>query len=130
MGGATGSGDDDFDAAALSRRGIFEQEVGRSVGRDDLRLVGHAELVECFSRGAHRLPVGSRAHDDANQGFHHEILSNKARIARNSSRDAPSLLPGSTRSLVALVMSAWIALRSASGRRSISWSSAFGPSVS
>src|SRR5690349_24654218 len=119
MGGATGTGDDDFDAGALRRSRVFEQEVGRAVGGDDLRLIRHPELVECFGRGAHRLPVGSRAHDDANQGFHREILSNKARIARNSSRDAPSLLPGSTRSLVALVMSTWSALRSASGRHTI-----------
>ena len=86
------------------RDGVFEQQVGRAVRGDDLRLVGNAELVERLGRGAHRLPVGSRAHDDANQWFHREILSNKVRIERNSSRDAPSLLPESTRSLVALVM--------------------------
>src|SRR5690242_1693987 len=115
MGSTTGTGDDDFDATALRRRGVLEQEIRGAMGGDDPGLIGHPELVECLGRGAHRLPVGSRAHDDANQWFHREILSNKARTARNSSRDAPSLLPGSTRALVALVMSAWSALRSASG---------------
>src|SRR6187549_4265517 len=116
MGGAPRTGDDDFDAAALGRGGVFEQQVGSAVGGDHLRLVGDTEFVERLGGGAHRLPVGSRAHDDANQWFHHEILSNKARIERNSSRDAPSLLPESTRSLVALVISTCSALRSAPGR--------------
>ena len=101
---------------ACARRGVFEQQVGSAVRGDHAGLVGDAELVERFGRGAHRLPVGSRAHDDADQWFHREILSNKARIDRNSSRDAPSRLPESTRSLVALVMSACRALRSAAGR--------------
>src|SRR6188768_998290 len=130
MGRATRSGDDHFDAAALGRGGVFEQEVGSAVGGNHLRLVGDTELVERFGRGAHCLPVGGRAHDDANQWFHHEILSNKARIERNSSRDAPSLLPESTRSLVALTMSACSALRSAPGRHWTSSSSAAGPSLS
>ena len=110
---------------ACARRCVFEQQVGRAVGGDDAGLVGDAELVERLGRGAHRLPVGSRAHDDADQWFHREILassegvrrsSNKSRSERNSSRDARLAAAGSTRSLVALVMSACRALRSASGR--------------
>ena len=48
-------------------------------------------------------------------GFITKYSSNKVRIERNSSRDAPRCCPRSTRSLVALVMSACSALRSARG---------------
>src|SRR6187399_1439292 len=130
MGCTTSSGNDDLDAAVLGRGGVFEQQVRSAVRGDDFRLVRDAELVERLGRGAHRLPVGSRAHDDANQWFHREILSNKARIERNSSRDAPPLLPESTRSLVALVISACSDLRSAPGRNFSRSSSAAGPSMS
>src|SRR3954453_23967405 len=105
MGGTARTGDDHFNAAALSTGGVFKKKVRRAVSGDHAGFVRNAEFVECFGRGSHRLPVGSRAHDDANQWFHREILSNKPRTVRNSSREAVSRLAGSTRELVAFVIS-------------------------
>src|SRR3954468_4023035 len=113
MGGATRAGDDDFEPARLRGRGVFEQQIRRAVCGYHAGFMRDSELVERVGRGAHRLPVGSRAHDDADQWFHREILSNKVRNERNNSRDAASLLPESTRAPVALSMSTFSALRSA-----------------
>src|SRR5688572_28876212 len=130
MGGATGTGDDDFDAAALGAGGVFEQQVGGAMSRDHAGLDRNLELLERLDSGAHRLPIGGRAHDDADQWFHRGMVSNKPRRLRNSSRDAASRLAGSTRAPPALWMSACSALRSASGHHLSSSSSAAGPSVS
>ena len=59
---------------ARAPRGVLEQQVRRAVRRDHAHLVRHAELVERVGRALHRLPVGSRAHDDSDEGLHTGIL--------------------------------------------------------
>src|SRR3954468_13307275 len=130
MGGAAGARDDDFDAAVLRRGRVLEQQVRSAVGGYHAGFIRDRELVERLGRGAHRVPVGGGTHDDADQWFHREILSNKVRRVRNNSREAASRLPESTRVAVALWISACRDLRSASGRHFTSSSSAAGPSVS
>src|SRR5947209_2811391 len=67
MGRAASAGDDDFQSSALRRLGIFVHRVWRAMGRDDAALMGNAELLEHFSRSAHRLPIGLASHDDADE---------------------------------------------------------------
>jgi hypothetical protein len=86
MGRTASAGDDDSmprlrrAAYSNSRSGVRCAETTSS--RRESELVSASAAARIVS------PVGSRAHDDANQWFHHEILSNKVRIERNSSRDA------------------------------------------
>ena len=64
MGSATGTSDDDLDATSVGGTPEPHHLLGHAMGRDDVGLVGHAELVEHLGGGLHRRPVGVRPHDD------------------------------------------------------------------
>ena len=74
MCGSARTGDDGLQAAIACGPGVFEQEVGRAVRGDDPYFVGDAKGGERVSRSLHRLPVGSRAHDDSDHGFHKALV--------------------------------------------------------
>jgi hypothetical protein len=75
MSGTTGARNDDLEAALNGRRRILEQEVGRTVCRNDANLTGHAQRLERIARVTHRLPVGPGTHDNADINIHCKILS-------------------------------------------------------
>ena len=56
--------------ALLGARGVLEEEIGRAVRAHDPDLERDAELLERVGGVGHRLPVGLRAHDDADEGGH------------------------------------------------------------
>ena len=64
------------------RGGVFEQQVGGAVGRDDPHLVRHAERSS-ISAACEGLPVGRRTHDDANEWFHRSIVQGAAEGAKS-----------------------------------------------
>jgi len=66
--GATGSGDDGAQAALAGSGGILEQQIRGAMGRDHLRLVGHAVLLEDAGGSLQHGPVGVGAHYQADQG--------------------------------------------------------------
>ena len=70
VGRPAGAGDDHLQAAPLGRLGVGHEQVRRAVGGDDLLLERHAEALERRGGVAHRLPVGLRAHDQADQRLH------------------------------------------------------------
>jgi hypothetical protein len=73
--GAAGAGDQHLEAALAGRGRVLEQEVGRAVRRDHAHFVRDAELLERLGRGPQGLPVGGRAHDDADERFHRGIVA-------------------------------------------------------
>ena len=68
---ATGTGDDHPDAAPRRPLGIVDQPVRGAVRRDDLGLMRHAQRAQRVGGMAHRLPIGGRTHDDADEGLRH-----------------------------------------------------------
>ena len=72
--GTASARDDHFEAAGDRGLGILEQEVRRAVGGYYLDVMSYAECLERVRRVFHRVPVGTRAHDDADQAVHREIL--------------------------------------------------------
>src|SRR4029077_8146080 len=75
MGGAAGSGDDDFDAAFFGVGSVLEKQVGGAVGGDDACFMWNAEGFERFGDELHGVPVGAGAHDDADEGVGDYSLS-------------------------------------------------------
>ena len=65
MSGAACAGDDDLDAAFFGVRSVFEEMVGRAVGRDDARFMWNTEGLKSLGGKFHGIPVGAGAHDDA-----------------------------------------------------------------
>ena len=63
MGRTAGTGDDDLDTATLGGLSKFKQQIGRSMSRNDLCLVCHAELGQRLRSDLHRRPIGPAAHD-------------------------------------------------------------------
>ena len=55
-------------AAAGGQAGPLEEVVGSPVGRDDLGLERNAERPQGLGGVSHRRPVGTRPHDDPDQG--------------------------------------------------------------
>ena len=76
---AAGAGDDHLEPARFGARGVLEQQVGRAMRGDDAHLEWARRARSSISAAcAHRLPVGRRAHDDADQWFHREKFSMRA----------------------------------------------------
>src|SRR5882762_682879 len=69
MRGASGTGDDDFDAALFGVGGVLEEKVGGAMGGDDARFMWNTEGFEGFGDELHGIPVGAGAHDDADEGM-------------------------------------------------------------
>ena len=63
--------DDDLQAPFLSRLRILDRDLGRTVRRNDPRLVADSELIERLARLLHERPVGIRTHHNANLGVCH-----------------------------------------------------------
>ncbi len=108
---ATGTGDDDFEAACARGAGVFEQQIRRAMRRDDAGLERDAETLQRVGGGLERVPIRLRAHDDADQRFHaadcssavvkglghfrpDDQLVNASRSRRNSARLAPRRVAG------------------------------------
>ena len=64
-----------LEAARCGAAGVFEQQVRRAMRGDDAALERHGKRRQHVGGVAHRLPVGGRAHDDADQRFHRGILA-------------------------------------------------------
>src|ERR1035437_6054136 len=67
MRGAAGGGDERGEAALLGARGPLGGELRAPVSRHDAALVRDAEARQQLVGVFHRLPVGGRAHDDADE---------------------------------------------------------------
>ena len=67
MGSAAGTGDDDLVAIRLGRGGKFEHEVGRAVGRNHARFIGHAEIGQHLRGRLHHRPIAIRTHDNGDR---------------------------------------------------------------
>ena len=68
-----------FSPRALALLAICVQPLRRAVRRDDLGLVGDAQLVQHLGGVLHRRPVGLAAHDDADErvGPAHEMSTGR-----------------------------------------------------
>ena len=63
---AAGAGDDDLAGrVAAADSSVLEHLVGHAVRRDDAHFARDAELLERVARRSHRLPIGTAAHNDA-----------------------------------------------------------------
>src|SRR5436853_227762 len=69
MRGATGGGNDYLGSARFGSACELRYERRSAVGRHDLAFVRHAELIENFGSGTHRLPIRFAAHDYCNKRF-------------------------------------------------------------
>jgi len=67
VGGAAGASDDDLQATTTGGQGIILELKRRAVSAHDLGLKGDTQLLERVGGVDHRLPVGLRTHDDADQ---------------------------------------------------------------
>ena len=67
MGGAAGSGDDDFDTALFGADSVFKKQIGRAVGGDHARFMWNTEGGEGLGGVLHGFPVGGGTHDDADE---------------------------------------------------------------
>ncbi len=65
--GATGSGNDDFEAAGVGGATEFNHIHGRAMGGEDLDVGVNAEFGAGLGGGFQRGPVGVAAHDDRNE---------------------------------------------------------------
>ena len=68
---ATGTSDDHFQPALLRRGRVFEQQIRRAMRAHDARLERNAQSLERYRGVRHRLPIGLRPHDDADQRTRH-----------------------------------------------------------
>ena len=62
---ASGPCDQHLEPARLGRSRVFEQEIGCAMSRHDLHLMRNAEVLQRLCCGLERLPVRTRAHDQA-----------------------------------------------------------------
>src|SRR5260370_26142126 len=74
MSGAAGARDDDLNAALFRAGSIFKEQVGSAVSGDHARFMWNAELAERFGGKFHGIPVGARAHDDADERLSDSFL--------------------------------------------------------
>src|SRR5688572_13384199 len=70
MGRATGARNDDLQAAFIGRRYVIIEQIRSSVSRDDATLVRNRQLIERLCGVAQCLPIGFRAHYDADERLH------------------------------------------------------------
>ncbi len=71
---------------AAARRGVLEEQVRRAVRAHDLRLGGHAELVERLHRVTHRFPVASGPHDHAHHRLRPSCAQSRTPLGAGSPR--------------------------------------------
>src|SRR5207302_8200964 len=64
-----GGCDDYLDSARFGSACELRYERRSAVSRHDLAFVRHAELIENFGSGTHRLPIRLAAHDYCNKRF-------------------------------------------------------------
>ena len=81
MGGASGSSDNDAEAAGFGLFGVLEEPVGRAVRGDDARFMRDGEELKDFDGGREDFVVTLAAHYDADENR----LSETARLRRDSS---------------------------------------------
>ena len=82
------TGNDGLEPALARRSGVFEQQVGRAMRRDDPHLVRDRQAIERVGGPLHRLPVGRRSHDDPDEGFHGPSLTKPTRATGAERRKA------------------------------------------
>ena len=70
MRGAAGPGDDDLQPARFGAGRVLEQQVRGAVGRHHPDFVGYPQRIQRVRRVFQSAPVGSGAHDQANQWIH------------------------------------------------------------
>src|SRR5262249_61211341 len=64
---AAGAGDDQSQSARLCGTGVFIKAIGRTMGRDNSRLIADPQSVEGTGSVLHRVPVGLASYDDPDQ---------------------------------------------------------------